>query len=279
MSKMLAARWPAGGPMEVALGWHIMKTPNGEIIWHNGGTGGYRSFMGYNPRTRVGVIALSNTSTPGGVDDIGRHLLDASLPLTQSAPPPAVRTAVTLDAAAFDRYVGRYQLAPATLITIRRDGSRFLAQLTSQPEVEIFAESDKKFFWKVVNAQLTFETDTQNKVTAAVLHQNGVDQRAPRIEGEPVMPAKITVAPALLERYTGRYQLAPGLIFTVTRQDARLFAQLTGQPTFEVFPSSEREFFYTVVNAKLVFEAGDSGPASAVVLHQNGQTPRAPRIE
>ena len=55
-------------------------------------------------------------------------------------------------------------------------------QLTGQPRFEVFAESEKKFFLKVVDAQLTFETDAQNKAVAVVLHQNGMDQRAPRIE-------------------------------------------------------------------------------------------------
>jgi serine-type D-Ala-D-Ala carboxypeptidase/endopeptidase len=281
MAKMLAARWPTGqGPMEIALGWHILKTKDGEIIWHNGGTGGYRTFMGYNPRTRIGVVALSNAGTQGGVDDIGRHLLDASLPLTQSSPQPAApRTEVSVEDAVFDRYVGKYQLAPSAIFTIRRDGRRFLAQLTGQPEVQIFAESERKFFLKVVEAQLTFETDAQNKAIAVVLHQNGIDQRAPRIEGEPVLPKTVAVAADVLERYVGRYQLMPGMIITVTRQDARLFAQVTNQPAFEVYPSSEREFFYTVVNARLVFETDTSGRANALVLHQNGQTPRATRIE
>ena len=84
----------------------------------------------------------------------------------------------------FDRYVGRYQLAPAAIVTISRDGSRFLAQLTGQPVFDIYAENDTKFFFKIVDAQLTFETDAQGKAQAVVLHQNGANQRAPRIEGD-----------------------------------------------------------------------------------------------
>ncbi len=280
-ARTLAARWPAGqGSMEIALGWHIFKAPGGDLIWHNGGTGGYRTFMGYNPLTRVGVVVLSNTSTPAGPDDIGRHLLDPSLPLVQTfSPQPKSRTEIKVEPSVFDRYVGRYQLAPSAILTVTRDDSRFLVQLTGQPRFDIFAESEKKFFLKVVDAQLTFETDAQNKAVAVVLHQNGIDQRAPRIEGEPVTPKTIALAPEVLDRYTGRYQLPSGLVITITRKDARLFAQLTGQPEFEVFASSDREFFYTVVNAKLVFESEGSARATAVVLHQNGQTPRAPRIE
>jgi D-alanyl-D-alanine-carboxypeptidase/D-alanyl-D-alanine-endopeptidase len=281
LSRMLVTRWPTGqGAMEIAFGWHILKTAGSDIIWHNGGTGGYRSFMGYRPDTGMGVVVLSNTSTIAGVDDIGFHLLDSATPLIRNLPQvPASRVEVSIDPEVFDRYVGRYQLAPAAIITVSRNASRFFVQLTGQPAVAVFAESDKKYFLKIVDAQLTFEVDGQNKPLAVVLHQNGVDQRAPRIEGEPVQPPAITLAPEVLDRYTGRYQLTPALIFTITRQDARLFAQLTGQPAFEVLASGEREFFFTVVNAQLSFEMGSAGRAIALVLHQNGQTPRAPRID
>ena len=82
MSAMLKVRRPTGQPnLEIALGWHVFTTNGKEIVWHNGGTGGYRSFMGFDPTARIGVVLLSNTSTTIGVDDIGRHLLDASMPL------------------------------------------------------------------------------------------------------------------------------------------------------------------------------------------------------
>ena len=66
-------------------------------------------------------------------------LLPTFLP---AAPPPTIRTETTLAPSTFDRYVGRYQLAPAAIVTISRDGSRFLAQLTGQPVFDIYAEND-----------------------------------------------------------------------------------------------------------------------------------------
>jgi serine-type D-Ala-D-Ala carboxypeptidase/endopeptidase len=277
---MLATRRPTGNAsLEIALGWHVLKTPDTEIVWHNGGTGGYRTWMGYEPQSRNAVVVLSNAGSAAGPDDIGRHLLVPALPLMQKTQSNASRTETKVDAAVFDRYVGRYQLAPSAILTISRKDNQFFVQLTGQPTFEIFAESEKRYFLKVVEAQLTFETDPQNKAVAVTLHQNGVDQRAPRIEGEPVMPKAITLDAAVLERYVGAYQLAPGATLTVTRTDNHLFVQLTGQPSFEVFPSAEREFFYKVVNAQLTFEVEGQGAATAVVLHQNGQHPRAPRIK
>jgi D-alanyl-D-alanine-carboxypeptidase/D-alanyl-D-alanine-endopeptidase len=81
---MLATRRPTGSPnLTVALAWHIISRNGREIVWHNGGTGGYRSFIGYDQAAGVGVVVLSNTSTAMGVDDIGLHLLD---PRTLSSP-------------------------------------------------------------------------------------------------------------------------------------------------------------------------------------------------
>jgi D-alanyl-D-alanine-carboxypeptidase/D-alanyl-D-alanine-endopeptidase len=91
MRSMLKVRRPTGSPgLEVALGWHIF-TGEREIVWHNGGTGGYRSFIGFDSKARTGVVVLSNAETPAGVDDIGHHLLDLRFPLVarrRSTPAP-----------------------------------------------------------------------------------------------------------------------------------------------------------------------------------------------
>jgi D-alanyl-D-alanine-carboxypeptidase/D-alanyl-D-alanine-endopeptidase len=79
MANMRKVCKPTGRPgVEIALGWHILKSVGKEVVWHNGGTGGFRSFVGFDPQARVGVVALSNAFTTIGVDDIGRHLLDPS---------------------------------------------------------------------------------------------------------------------------------------------------------------------------------------------------------
>src|SRR5262249_10317189 len=44
--------------LEIGLGWHILKRFNTEIVWHNGGTGGYHSFIGFDKQRRRGVVVL-----------------------------------------------------------------------------------------------------------------------------------------------------------------------------------------------------------------------------
>ncbi|HEU4653702.1 MAG TPA: DUF3471 domain-containing protein, partial [Steroidobacteraceae bacterium] len=91
------------------------------------------------------------------------------------------RKTVAVDPAVLDRYVGEYALNEGVIITIRRDGSRLLAQLTEQPEFEIFPSSETEFFWKVVDAQIKFVVDG-GRADLAILHQFNTDMRAPRVE-------------------------------------------------------------------------------------------------
>jgi hypothetical protein len=67
-------------------------------------------------------------------------------------------------------------------MTITRDGARLFVQATGQPKFEIFPESDRDYFLKVVDAQITFETDQQDRAPGLILHQNGIGQRAKRIQ-------------------------------------------------------------------------------------------------
>jgi CubicO group peptidase (beta-lactamase class C family) len=184
MAAMLDVRRPTGTPgLEIALGWHVLSKDN-TIVWHNGGTGGYRSFIGYDPKARIGVVVLANAETGAGVDDIGMHLLNPKAPLLGAAAfqPPKQRKEIAVNPKLFDQYAGRYQLAPNFILTITREGDHLFAQATGQSKFELFAEGEKDYFLKVVDAQITFETDSTGKATQLTLHQMGRNMPAKRIE-------------------------------------------------------------------------------------------------
>jgi hypothetical protein len=170
-------RVDAGVPdMQVGLGWHIRtnEASTSEILWHNGGTGGYRSFAGFDAAQGKGVVVLTNTAE--GVDDIGYHLLDSTYALKEIIP------VLSVDPAVLERYVGRYQLAPTFIITITRDGDQLTAQATGQPAFSIYPSSETEFFLKVVEAQVTFNVAEDGTVEGLTLHQNGQHMPGKKIE-------------------------------------------------------------------------------------------------
>ena len=62
------------------------------------------------------------------------------------------------------------------------EDGRLMTQATGQNKLEVFAESETKFFLKAVDAQLTFGRDEAGKVSHVTLHQNGQDRRAQKVE-------------------------------------------------------------------------------------------------
>jgi CubicO group peptidase (beta-lactamase class C family) len=59
--------------------------------------------------------------------------------------------------------------------------------------------------------------------------------------------------------YEGRYDFGNGMVMKVTSEQNQLFAQLTGQPRFPIFPSAPGEYFWKVVEAKVKFVKDDNG--------------------
>ena len=91
------------------------------------------------------------------------------------------REEASIDFRLLDGYVGEYQLSPDAIFTVTRQDDRLHIKLTGQPAHPVYPESPVKFFYKVVRAQITFITDNDGVTMALVLHQSGLDRRAPRV--------------------------------------------------------------------------------------------------
>lgn len=62
-----------------AMGWILLQTPNGNIVWHNGGTSSFGAFVGMAPDRDVGIVILTNEANVGFPDTLGIWLLDRIL--------------------------------------------------------------------------------------------------------------------------------------------------------------------------------------------------------
>ena len=85
------------------------------------------------------------------------------------------------------------------------------------------------------------------------------------------------VDPKSYDDFVGRYDYG-GAVCEVTREGNRLFAQLTGQPKLEIFPSATNEFFWKVVDAQLKFEVGREQQWRENTHRQGGQTTKVSRL-
>ncbi|HMI50140.1 MAG TPA: serine hydrolase [Candidatus Saccharimonadales bacterium] len=181
MTSMLDTRRPTGRLGEAqALGWLVLGEGDDLLIVHDGGTWGYASSLAWDPKNRIGVVALANQVA--GVDDIPRHLLRPAMPLRQ--PASSKHTEITLASDILNRYTGKYEAEGQGIFIIARERDFLTFQAPSDwglPKLRIRPESLHDFFAAELPLQVTLETDSEGRVTGLLIHP-------PR--GQHAVPAK-----------------------------------------------------------------------------------------
>ncbi|MEA2823569.1 MAG: hypothetical protein QOF03_51, partial [Alphaproteobacteria bacterium] len=98
---------------------------------------------------------------------------------------------IKIDPKILDAYVGDYALSPTFILTFTKENDQLMAQASGQPKFPVFPSSENTFFWKVVDAQFTFDKPTESgAIAGGVHHQNGRDTPAKRIDRAGLRPAK-----------------------------------------------------------------------------------------
>lgn len=228
----IKAKLNNGKEIPYASGLQIGEYRGLKTVEHGGGDAGYRTEILRFPDQRFSVIAFANGGhiNPAILSyraaDIYLHSLMKPAPAKVEKEKPAE---IKLDAKALDQFIGDYALTPQFVITITKENDQLMAQATGQPKVPLFASAEREFFYKVVDAQITFEAaDTEGMASAAVLHQNGRDMPGKRIKRIP-MPAE-----ELAKREGEFYSDELHVLYTVTQKDGKLMLRYPrGEVTLE----------------------------------------------
>ncbi len=248
-------------------GWFVPESGTGEIH-HGGNTVGFTSMMSVDFDKKLNVIILSNKGY-SDLTTVKNTLRNIVLGENYSVPEELKETSI--NSKDYGNYTGTYQSDQGWKIIISRDNKNFYAQLTGQGKVEIFPKSDTEFFYKKVDAHITFVKDSEGLIKSLVFNQNGQKITADKINAETELRKEIKGDPKIYYKYVGQYNAVAGFTMTVTTEGDKIFAQITGQQKFEIFPESESSFFYKVVDAQIEFVKDGSGGVTGAVLKQAGQ--------
>lgn len=279
----------AAGPM-VGLGWHIAVAGSSEIIWHNGGTGGYRAFAGFVKGGDKGVVVLTNSTA--SVDDIGMHVLNPKVPLPGIKPSAGVKMRSLIDTRGLEASAkmywelkkdqgDQYDFSEGVLNRLGHDylrkGEMKKAIGVFSINAEAYPESSNAFyslaeaFIKDGSKEKAIES-YKKSVALNPGNQQGIDALKKKLGIDSSdLTKEIIVDTKTLESYVGRYELAPGFMLTVSREGNQLKTQATGQSEFPVFPKSQNVFYLKVVEAQLTFNRNAAGMVESVTLHQGGR--------
>ena len=171
----LSERRARANKRDVSLGWFVSSRFGDEIIWKSGGTGGYASLIAYSTKSKRNFILLSNAANYDPNTTLALSIVNGAYPF------PKLRREVPVDPAVLAAYTGRYEVSPTFVLTVRPDGGRLFIQATAQQEFQVFAESGTEFFYRVVDAQVTFAQPEGGVSPSLTLHQNGKDLPGKRL--------------------------------------------------------------------------------------------------
>lgn len=162
--------------VSIGLGWHIINRNGQQIVFHNGETGGYHSWLGFN--RAVGSNALILAASAHDIDDIALNIVDSTIPRRDPAAP---RATVEVREAVMQEYVGVYELAPTFAITVSREANKLYLQATNQQRFRVYPASETRWFVKEIAAEIGFERDAAGKVDRLILYQGGRESGGRRV--------------------------------------------------------------------------------------------------
>ena len=156
---------------DYAFGLMVTTKDGHKQISHGGGIEGFNTALAYYPDDKLTVIVLGNVNgaAPDQIADaLGKTALGQPVTLASERREVQVSPAILAD------YAGTYELNPNFSIVMTVENGQLMTQATHQPKFPMFAESDTKFFLKVVDAEVEFFRDpTTHAVTHLTLYQNG----------------------------------------------------------------------------------------------------------
>jgi CubicO group peptidase (beta-lactamase class C family) len=156
---------------DYAFGLSVRTVDGHKIITHNGGIEGFNTSLNYYPDDKLVVIVLGNLNG-GAPDQIANNL--GKVALGQTVTLPSERKEVSVSSATLTDYAGTYQMTPTLNNVIAIKDGHLTTKLGKQPELDLFAESDTKFFLKAVDAEIEFFRDpTTHAVNRLVIYQGG----------------------------------------------------------------------------------------------------------
>lgn len=253
--------------LKLGLGWFIDESNNENVLWHNGQTGGFSSFIGFNKAEKRGIVILTNSIN--SLDKLGMAYLKGTLTQLYD---DTVNTLI-LEQTTLDNLTGKYVLSPEFIISVTNQDKQLFIQATGQPRFPFVAKSNSEFVNLDLNARIVFEQNKKGDVIALALKQNGNDLRARRqTEGEKIaVQQPKSLSEKQLNNLVGKFEITPNFAIETSHDSNSLYIQATGQQKFKMETLSEESFFNAQVQAKIVFELDSKGEAIALTLFQSGQ--------
>jgi CubicO group peptidase (beta-lactamase class C family)/uncharacterized protein YneR len=251
-------------------GWEISKYEGHRLIEHGGGIHGFMTYALFFPEDQVFVALLTNSTIDGlQPDPLAFRAGCLALGISYKEPVP-----ISLSEKDLEPLTGVYINVQGEELYITRQENKLVYQRAGGGKSEIRPTSATEFFSTIdPTARVQFLKDGKGAVTGlkAIPRTGPVQSYSKTDKPLPAERKEVKLDTTLYDQYVGEYELAPGFIIIITKEEGRLMGQATGQPKVELYPEEETKFFIKVFDAQVEFVKSEDGRVTALVLIQGGQ--------
>lgn len=159
----------------IGLGWFINHQYNDTIIWHNGSTGGFKSFIGFDVKNQRGVVVLSNSTR--SINDIGFHIINHNFKIKEFQK----KEIVELSLKDFSKYEGFYLMEAGDTMRLYSEDSRYFLYAEKQGVFEIYPQKGDLFIFDQLPFKLIFEDIKNSKFQTLILLDKNTNPKAKRL--------------------------------------------------------------------------------------------------
>lgn len=253
---------------KMAMNWMLAPLDAHKVHLHEGGTGGFSTFVAFDLETKRGVVILSDTAltSVGGLGSLGNHLLDSRLPLGK------VRKVATPDPELLKAIAGNYDLMPGMKMALTEKDGKLFTQASGQAKYEMGYDSAGDFYPLEFDATIRVQNKPDGSYALLFL-QSGAALPLKKID--PAAAAKAAAekpSTEQLQAYVGVYELSPGFDLKVFLENNSLKAQATGQGAFEIDAKAKDQFTAEAYGIEIRFQRDDKAAINGLLLLQGGRT-------
>jgi len=177
MTQTQTPRFPTSMPeMRTGLGWLVIPKGQYNIVWHNGGTYGFSSFLAFSREKGTAVVVLRNTASymNGHTDRLGVDIMKCLLGLPGE--PISLEKEILVAGENLDAYVGMFAeekrpngpQAPGEL-RISRQGNRLAMTVGSDEEIILYPAAPAEFFSKGAPLKARFVRESGKGIVMVIL--------------------------------------------------------------------------------------------------------------
>jgi CubicO group peptidase (beta-lactamase class C family) len=265
-------KMPSGKGTGYGYGWMLQQVQGSPTIEHGGSINGFQTNALYLPKEDIFVAVFSNSNAKSP-DLVSTKMTAVAIGK------PYHFSEIKLDESILEEYTGIYENEEKAERNIIKKDHQLFSQRAGGPLNEIKPFEKDKFFFENSLATLEFKRNTDKKIESVIVIDRASSENWIKTEKKATIRKEVILPESFMDQYVGDYQLAPGFVISVTREDKHMFTQATGQNKVEIFAESETKFFLKVVDAQLEFIKDETGKVTKVILYQGGQKMEGPKIK